>query len=277
MLMVRLTSYKKLFCLHLLFFLVCFPVEDHQFSRETLNGVVNDLRRTPKPEQGKEKKKEEKNKTMGKPKKTARALARAEARKNNKAAPTSEKKGSFGLVGIVLVVAIALVAGFYVGKEMKKEAVSEQQQGKRVFGVEEKIDFSKIPEVFVLDVCRFRDCTKLEVKKGEGFEKAVQQIRQITGVQASNLVLVNQTGAQIQSLSGLYSASEEKGEERGLGATWRGVRLLIDDEKFFWPLPKNGEGRNASDFGEKYVHFMSDGHRGNFSFFFFLFFNPFLF
>jgi len=60
----------------------------------------------------------------------------------------------------------------------------------------------------------------------------------------------------VQSLGDLYLASQERGLERDVGETWWGVKILIEDEKFFWPLPKNG-----SDSGEKYLHYMADGHR----------------
>ena len=206
---------------------------------------------------------------MGKAKTSARSIARAEARKTNKSGNGSEKKSSFsfvGPVGIVFFVGVALVAGFYLSREMKKNNNNNDQQGKRVFGMEENVDFSIIPDVFVVDVCRFHLCHKMEVKKSEGFQKAFQQIHHLQELKTNNFILVNQTGSQIISLSGLFSASEEKGKERGLGETWRGVKVLVDDEKFFWPLPKN-----ASDFDEIYTHFMSDGHKGNYFFFFFFF------
>ena len=168
------------------------------------------------------------------------------------------------LVVVVLVVCLAAAAGLFYGKQMGQDVSAPKTN----VAADEVVP-GGLPDVFLLDVCRLNSCKKIQMKTADGFEASFLRMREALGVGSSGVSIVNQTGARISSLSGLYSASEERGKERGLGETWRGAKLLIGDEKFFWPLPKSGKGRNDTTFGETFVHYLSDGYRGFFFFFFF--------
>lgn len=151
---------------------------------------------------------------------------------------------------VILVVCVAVSVGFFW-------RTSDSPTSTKPVVVEY---VGPLPDVFEVDVCRIDSCKKIQIQKADGFDRTAQKMCEALGVN-SPVSILNQTGASVSSLSGLYSVSEERGKERGLQETWRGVKLLVGDEKFFWPLPKSGKGRNDPHFNESFVHYMSDGHR----------------
>ena len=66
------------------------------------------------------------------------------------------------------------------------------------------------------------------------------------------LRIVNQSGDTVADAADLFAASEGG----HLPPLWRGVRALLDDEKFFWPRAREKEEEN-----EVFWSFV-DGRRG---------------
>eukprot|EP00008_Paramoeba_atlantica_P013341 CAMPEP_0201481790 /NCGR_PEP_ID=MMETSP0151_2-20130828/6057_1 /ASSEMBLY_ACC=CAM_ASM_000257 /TAXON_ID=200890 /ORGANISM="Paramoeba atlantica, Strain 621/1 / CCAP 1560/9" /LENGTH=315 /DNA_ID=CAMNT_0047864155 /DNA_START=199 /DNA_END=1146 /DNA_ORIENTATION=+ len=56
--------------------------------------------------------------------------------------------------------------------------------------------------------------------------------------------LVNQSGDPVRNLNELYFTSDDIASLRGLSSTWKGVRILIGNEHFFWPISRDSSNEN---------------------------------